>query len=258
MSDAAIHHLTNGERRCLAAWIGERPETVLSVHALSSGAGRIWLEGTPDAPRGVLVEPALTPGEPQGFGQPEALLACLERADALHCIEIDVNTAGTLRGRFSRRWGIEREVVDVTHLLDRVPPEITHPLVRQLAPSDFGELTVADSDLLPGNELVEAAAAAGRLHAAVDGRKIVGHGSSFAAGARYADVGVAVDSAYRRQQIATAAAAQTCRQLEADGLRPVWGAGSHNTASLRTAARLGFREVARLVFLVRSRRVAGA
>jgi len=45
----------------------------------------------------------------------------------------------------------------------------------------------------------------------------------------------------------------TCRQLVADGLVPVWGADAHNTASLRTAARLGFREVSRRTYLVRAR-----
>lgn len=253
MPDDMIGLWSDAERRRIAEWVGERPETVLCVHALRSGAGRLWLEGTPDAPRAVVIESALTPGEPQGFGQVEALFACLERAEAWDCIEIDVDTAASLREGFERRWGIDREVIDVIHLLDRQPPDVVHPLVRRLAPSDLGELTAADLALLPASELVEPAAAAGRLHAAVDGTRIVGHGSSFASGARYADVGVAVHPAYRRQHIATAAAARTCRQLEADGLRPVWGTGTHNTASLRTAARLGFREVARLIYLVRSR-----
>lgn len=145
-----------------------------------------------------------------------------------------------------QRWGAAPEVIDVIHVLDGVAPEIAHPLVRPVRPSELRELGVAGADL----DLWRAAAA-GWVHAAIVGEEVVGHGSSFAAGDRYADVGVAVEPAYRRQGIAAAAAAQTCRQLTADGLVPVWGAGSHNTASLRTAAKLGFEEVARLTYLVR-------
>lgn len=249
MDDGSMARVDLAVRRAVSGWIGERPDTVLAIHALASGTGRIWLEGPPDAPRAVLVESALVSGEPQGFGDPDGLLELLERADGWRCLEVDDVTAAAMRDRFVRRWGDAPEVVDVVHLVDGVVPEITHPLVRPVRPAELRELGVAAPDL----EVWRAAAAAGRVHAAIVGGEIVGQGSSFAAGERYADVGVAVDPAYRRQGIATAAAAQTCRQLTADGLVPVWAAGAHNTASLRTAARLGFREVSRLTYLTRSR-----
>lgn len=249
MDDVSMARVAPALRRAVSGWIGERPDTVLAIHALASGTGRIWLEGTPDAPRAVMVESALVPGEPQGFGDPDGLLALLERADGWQCLEVDDATAADMKDRFVQRWGDAPEVVDVVHLLDGEVPEISHPLVRRVDPAELRRLGMAGPDL----ELWSVAAAAGRVHAAIVGGEIVGQGSSFAAGERYADVGVAVDPAYRRQGIATAAAAQTCRQLGADGLIPVWAAGAHNTASLRTAARLGFREVSRLTYLTRSR-----
>jgi GNAT superfamily N-acetyltransferase len=251
--NASRRDLHADQRRALSEWIGERPDTVLAIHALASGTGRVWLDGTPDSPRAVLVESALVPGEPQGFGDPEGLLELLERADSWRCIEVDGSTATSMRDQFALRWGHAADVIDVVHVLDGVAPDITHPLVRPLRPSELHELKVdaTELDLLPAVEFAEAAAAAGRLYAAVDGDKIVGQGSSFAASARHADVGVAVHPAYRRQRIALAAAAQTCRQLAGDGLLPVWSSGSHNSASLRTAAGLGFREVSRLTYLVR-------
>jgi RimJ/RimL family protein N-acetyltransferase len=86
---------------------------------------------------------------------------------------------------------------------------------------------------------------------AVEDDTIVGRGSSFAAGAMYADIGVYVAERYRRQGIATGAAAVAIRAVQATGLIPVWGAGSENVASLRVANRLGFVEVARCAYLVR-------
>ncbi|WP_052668935.1 GNAT family N-acetyltransferase [Nitriliruptor alkaliphilus] len=255
MDDASMKRVNTAQRRALSEWVGERPDTVLAIHALASGAGRIWLEGTPDTPHAVLVESALVPAEPQGFGDPDGLLELLEHADSWQCIEVDGETAASMRERFAQRWGDAPEVVDVIHVLDGVPPEIAHPLVRPLRPSEIREFeaNAAHRQLLPAGDLVEAAAAAGRLHAVISGDRLLGQGSSFASGERYADVGVAVDPAYRRQRIATAAAAQTCRQLVTEVLVPVWGAGSHNTASLRIAARLGFQEVSRLTYLVRGR-----
>jgi GNAT superfamily N-acetyltransferase len=255
MDTASMRHIPAAQRRALSEWIEERPDTVLAIHALSSATGRVWLEGTPNAPRAALVESALVPAELQGFGDPDGLLELLERADRWHCIEVDGVTAASMRTRFVQRWGDAPDVIDVIHVLDGAAPDITHPLVRPLHRSELGELAVADSDpsLFPAAEFAQAAATAGRLHVAIDDGQIVGHGSSFAAGERYADVGVAVHPAYRRQRIASAAAAQTCRQLATDGLLPVWAAGSHNTASLRTAAGLGFQEVSRLTYLVRGR-----
>ena len=88
------------------------------------------------------------------------------------------------------------------------------------------------------------------MFVALDGDVVVGHGSSFAAGHTYADVGVHVAAAYRRRGLATACAARACVAVRQAGLVPIWGTGSQNVASLRVATKLGFEEVDRLVFLV--------
>ncbi len=251
MVDSSLRRVSAARRRELAAWVGERPDTVLAIHALAAGIGRLWLEEDRGGPRAVMIESPLTPGEPQGFGDPDGLLALLEQADGWRCLEVQRSVAASMRQQFARRWGLPREVIDVIHILDQGPPGIVHPLVRPLQPSDLTALKVAHPDLLPDRGLADAAATAGRLHGAVDGTKIVGQGGSFAAGEHYADVAVAVAPAYRRQGIATAAAARTCRQLAADGLLPVWSTSSDNVASLYAATALGFREVSRLTYLVR-------
>ena len=218
--------------------IEERPASVLAVHALRTGLGRVWRND--DA---VLVEPLLVAGEPLAFGAPDAILDLLEQADGWTCVEVDAPTAAAMRAPFDRRWGLARTVTDVVHVLDEDPPPLHHPLV---VPIDGG---VADPEaLLPETVLLAQATA---VFGAVEAEVLRGVAGSYAAGERFADVGVHVAASHRRQGIASAAAAAVCRAVRGLGLVPVWGCGAHNEASMRTAAALGFREVERLTYLVR-------
>lgn len=141
-------------------------------------------------------------------------------------------------------------MIDVVHELD-VPVAVHgHPLVRGLTLAEATELPVSTAGLLPDRRLVAAACEQGRFFAAVEGGVLVGQGGSLAVGRVFADVGVHVAPSHRRQGVATACAALACQALQRDGLIPVWGTGSENTASLAVAKKLGFREVARLTFLV--------
>lgn len=240
------------DRASLCQFIGERAEAVLPIAALMSGHGRVWIRGDAAAPAAVLVESGLVPGEPQGFGDGEALLDLLSVADGWTCVEVEPRVADEISTEFDRRWGIERTVVDVVHELRAAARAPRHPLVRWLTPAEAEALDVAAPDVLPDRRLVVAAATLGRVFAAVDGDRIVGHGSSMAASQSFADVGVHVAPAFRGQGIATAAASMACAAVQQAGLTPVWGAGSDNGASLRVAEKIGFQEVARLTFLVRA------
>jgi GNAT superfamily N-acetyltransferase len=248
---AAIAELPLAERAALCDFIGERAETVLASAALLSGHGRVWFQGDAQNPAAVLVESALVPGEPQGFGDDEPLLELLSFADAWTCVEVDSTVADRVSTEFDRRWGLAQTVIDVVHELRTAARTSTHPLVRCLTGAEAEKLEAVSQDVLPDRALAVAAAELGRVFAAVDGNQIVGHGSSMAASRSFADIGVHVTEAFREQGIATAAASLACRAVQDAGLTPVWGAGSENAASLRVAEKIGFREVARLVFLVR-------
>ena len=65
----------------------------------------------------------------------------------------------------------------------------------------------------------------------------------------YADIGVATDEAWRGMGFASAAASIVARRVQERGLTPVWSAGEDNIVSLRVAAKLGFKEVSRRVYL---------
>lgn len=243
--------LREEERAALAAWIGERPGTVLAIHALRSGCGRVWVAGHMSGPAAVMVESALVPSEPQGFGDPDALLGLLDRAEGWGCVELEASLADAVSAGFTQKWGALRRVIDVVHTLDHPAPELSHPLVRLLEVSDLADLEAVPPDLLPARPVTIPAVEGQRVFGAVDGARIVGQGGSLAAGEFYADIGVHVAEEFRGQGIATAAAAMACRAVQGAGLTPVWGAGSENVASLRVAAKLGFVEVERLTYLVR-------
>jgi hypothetical protein len=248
----SIGDLGADARRGIGDWIGERPETTIVVAALRSGRGRVWIDGDPVAPAGVLVESVLLPGEPQGFGDGAAVLRLLREAIGWSCVEVDSVLAAAMGEEFERRWGVARIVVDVIHVLREPVAELGHPLVRPMTPAEALEVPAIADDVLPDRRLVAAAAERGWFFAAVEHGVIVGQGGSFAAGSVFADVGVHVGSGHRRDGIATACASGVCAALQAEGLVPVWGTSSENTASLATACRLGFVEVARLRYLVRT------
>lgn len=231
--------------------IGERAETVLAIGALRSGHGRVWFRGGAQSPAAVLVESRLVPGEPMGFGDAEALLELLSHEDTWTCVVVEATLADGIGQEFDDRWGLERTVVDVVHEL-RVPVKATkHPLVRRLTAIEARGLDVTTSEVLPDRALVVAAADLGRVFVAMNGNRVVGHGSSMASSPSFADVGVHVMASFRKQGIATAAASLACQTVQDAGLTPVWGTGSENGASLRVAEKIGFREVAQPVFLVR-------
>jgi|GEM_PF-1412653 len=248
---ALIANLSDRERRQVADWVGERPETVLVVAALRSGDGRAWIDGDPAAPLAALIESALVPGEPQGFGESEALLELLVEADGWGCVEVDDCLGSEIEQDFASRWGPAHSVIDVIHELRKPVAVYDQPLVRQLSPTEALTLPTTDADLLPDRRLVAAAAEHGRFFACVNDGVIVGHGGSLAAGQVFADVGVQVTNARRRQGMAIACASRACQALQHDGLIPVWGTSSENTASLAVAQKLGFTETARLTYLVR-------
>ena len=189
------------------------------------------------------------PGEPRAFGAPDAILGLLRAFDRWSCVEADSALAADLEGAFRSEFGLERRVIDVVHVLPGAGPQFEHSLVRQLTAAE--QERAVSSALFPEASVLGPAIGAGRVFAAFDHDRVVGHGSSFAASDEFADVSVHVAESHRGRGIATAAAARAIRAVQDSGLVPVWGAGSHNTASLRVAEKLGFVAVERLVYLVK-------
>ncbi len=129
---ADISNLPLPDRLALADWIGERPDTVLVVAALQCGHGRVWLWGKPAAPTAALLESGLTPGEPQGFGDGEALLGLLRVAHQWSGVEVNEVLSDAIAADFDDHWGPTAHVVDVVHVLEQPVQVRPHSMVRQL------------------------------------------------------------------------------------------------------------------------------
>jgi RimJ/RimL family protein N-acetyltransferase len=212
----AQHLLGTGTGSCLAdRWPGPR--------ALAVEAGGNWvLAGDPAA-----LHPAAVAGRVVGFVEAPAAFAPLLRAAA----------------RELHEWP---RVVLTLEGAGLPPPAAAGraAAVRRLGPGDAGALAglgeetawIADTWGGPGG-----LAASGTAWGAFEGRRLVAVACPFFVGAAYEDLGVATEPGFRGLGLSPACAAAVCRDVRARGRVPSWTTSPDNTASLRVAAKLGFR-----------------
>ena len=131
---------------------------------------------------------------------------------------------------------------------------VSDPPVRRLTAADVPMMEVATEALgMQGwrwgsaAALVRESVAAG---AVVDG-ELVAVGFAGYASDRHAEVGVVTREDHRNRGLSTAAAALVCAELVRSGKTPVWSTSEENVASRRVAAKLGFVEVSRRVYVNR-------
>ena len=237
----------------LAAALGDTPGTVQSIHMLARGLCRAYVAGDPARFEGAIVQPTAWPEEPAGFGpDPNVLWALLQRVQGWTCILVDTEVAPAL-GRIIEAQ-MERPVRyldDVTHLLTE-PVWVTRKEAVRC-------LTLADLDLLESAPLelrsslwrdTRRLLAGGIVACAIVSNRVVATALVAACSDCYADIGVYTREGYRGRGYATAAASLVAQAVQESGRIPLWGAGAHNRASLRVAAKLGFREVSRRRYVI--------
>ncbi|HEV2870453.1 MAG TPA: GNAT family N-acetyltransferase, partial [Actinomycetota bacterium] len=127
------------------------------------------------------------------------------------------------------------------------------PRVRRLGPGDAGPLAGLGSETGwiastwggPGG-----LAASGTGWGAFDGRRLVAVACPFFVGQGYEDLGVATEPGFRGLGLSPACAWAVCQDVRRRGRVPSWTTSPDNTASLRVAAKLGFRRQRRDRLLV--------
>ena len=234
--------------------IDESPETVIPLHLLTQGACKAYAVGDPATSKAVIVQGDNLREEPFGIGNdPEGLWDMLRRLDDWKVVDVSPTVAPRLgaiirEATGKRVWYYD----DVYHTLTKPAPVIDEPAVREFTLDDMGLLEatgVHGADFRGGLPAqLETGTVAG---AVVDGR-VVSTAQTAANTARYTDIGVATDEQWRGRGFATAAASFVARRIQESGRTPVWSCGEDNMASLRVARKLGFEEVARLTYVVRS------
>jgi GNAT superfamily N-acetyltransferase len=247
--------LEPARHRILTAVLPEAPHTVQSIHMLRRGLCRAYVAGDPASFDGAILQPIDWPEEPTGFGSnPELLWKLLQLIEGWTCILVDSECAPHLGEIIqAERGGQVRYLDDISHVL-------TGP-VRVYREDAVRRLTLADLDLLESTPLelrsglwhnTHEALTEGIICSAVVSGQIVATALVTAYTETYAEIGVYTREAHRGRGYATAAASWVAQAVQERGSIPMWGAGSHNEASLRVAQKLGFKEVSRRTYVILS------
>ncbi len=241
------------EFAAIAAWLGESPETVIPLHMLQQGTCEVVCVGSPHDPEGVIIQSTAYPEEPIAFGGAEAIGSILPTLSGWTCLNVPAGLADALAEDVRRAAGTSavRMQDDVYHVLDAPAPETNLPDVRLMTPVDVAFFRSAPEEFggVDASWLLEHLRH-GHVAGAIRDGRVVSLAHTFATTGAYADLGVTTVPAWRRRGLATAAAALVARAVQGDGRIPVWSCGGTNEASLAAAARLGFREVSRRVYLI--------
>jgi GNAT superfamily N-acetyltransferase len=216
----AQHVLGTGNGTCLAdRW--PRPRALL----VETG-GNWTLAGDPAA-----LAPAAVRGRVAGFVEAPAAFEPLLRAAVRELHEwprvvftLEAGAAGPPPGqRGRRRPGLQ---------------------VRRLGPGDAGALAALGEEtswIASTWGGPRGLAASGTGWGAFDGRRLAAVACPFFVGAGYEDLGVATEPQFRGLGLSGACAAAVCQDVRRRGRVPSWTTSPDNTASLRVAAKLGFR-----------------
>jgi RimJ/RimL family protein N-acetyltransferase len=239
--------------RLLADAIGAAPDTVIPVHCLRYGFANAWSLGPPGAVRAALVQHRFCPREPTAFGtDPDTIVAMLARAEPWDCVNVEAELAGPVGGRLASATGRPvRYYGDVYHTLTRAVHWHAHPWVRRLLPSDARLLAGGPREIrLNVYGGPEALLSAGVAAAAVREGQILSIARTAGRAGDFVEIGADTVPEWRGRGLASACAATVAGVVQRSGGTPVWSAGEGNTASLRIAQKLGFREVLRRVYVI--------
>jgi hypothetical protein len=248
MMPAEIDH---AGRISLAEAIGESPETVMSVHRLRRGLAWAWaLDGA------AVVQGTLLPEEPHVHGEDAAAIQrLLAGVPGWECVNAPLAIAPALAALVEQETGRPCQTGPEIYFVQERPLAVTaDPEVRRLGPEDLPLLERATGRLgMAGWRFgsAEALLAEGIAAGAVVAGDLAAVAFTSALGQAFAEVGVVTDERFRGRGYATVAGALVCSALHQAGIVPVWSTSEENAASRRVAARLGFREVSRRLYICR-------
>lgn len=244
------------ERNLAATALGDTPETAIPVHLLKRGLADVYVTGSTPQFGAVVVQSHPWLEEPWCFGSDpvslwELLSQIAERGQRDMSPNVHPYLADPLSSLIQQETNLRVcQYGDVYHTLPRQVNSFVAPEVRQLELSDVDILAEFRKDphrlgFKTFEDLLANGLAAG---AVVDGR-LVALAHTNAVTAKYGDIGVYTDDAWRGMGFATASASIVARYIQDLGRTPVWSAGEDNATSLHIAAKLGFVDVSRRVYL---------
>ncbi|HET7518287.1 MAG TPA: GNAT family N-acetyltransferase [Actinomycetes bacterium] len=218
----------------------ERPGPMIAQHVLATGHGGCLADRWPE-PRALLVE---TGGNWTLAGDPAALDPAAVRGRVTGFVDAPVVFEPLLRATARELHEWPRVILTLDGPDGPPPGHRRHFQVRRLGPGDGGPLAelgdetgwIASTWGGPGG-----LAASGVGWGAFEGRRLAAVACPFFVGNGYEDLGVATEPEFRGLGLSTACAATVCQDVRRRGRVPSWTTSPDNTASLRVAAKLGFR-----------------
>jgi len=255
-ANAGTHRpLDRAAYRVLANALGDTPETVISLHVLRQGICKAFVAGHTARFDGAIIQSDDLPTEPVGFGSdPHVLWELLQGVEGWDCILVDSACAPVLGETMEQEMGVRvRYLDDVCHILTQPVVPFRSPAVRQLTLADLELLASAPPELRASCwDSLDNLLSQGIIACAIVSGQIVATALTAARSQRHADIGVYTHPDHRKRGYAAAAASIVAQQVQEAGQIPVWGAGEHNTPSLRLAAKLGFVEVSRRTYVIKT------
>ena len=247
---------TQDERDLVADALGDTPETAIPASLLRRGLAGAYVAGATPPFDGVVIQSPTLAQEPWCFGSDASAVWGLLRSlndwgRAAMSPSVSADLANPLADLIAQDTGVWVEHYgDVYHTLTAPVGAFSVLDVRLLTLDDIGLVFAYRGNprsmgFEACKDLLANGVAAGAI---VDGR-VVALAYTNAMTAGYGDVGVVTDEAWRGRGFASAAGSIVARGIQERGRTPVWSAGEGNAASLRVAAKLGFVEVSRRVYL---------
>lgn len=245
--------LTVSEGVELAARLPVTPYYVVCYGGLRAGLDRAFVSGDRSDPDAVIVQHRLSPQEPEYFGRdPEAGWRILARIPGWTCVNASAPDAEALAKIFARELPEPfRPIGDLFYTLESPPTAPANPAVRLAGPADVPLLERFDAPVWGSSyRTFEEIVTDGIVAIAIEEGRVVSVALLTATNGRFGDVGVHTLEPFRRRGYSAAAASWVAREVQARGITPIWSTGSHNLASQRVAAKVGFQPVGRWAYLV--------
>jgi RimJ/RimL family protein N-acetyltransferase len=251
-----VRELDAQEQVLLAGALPETVETMTGIHRLRRGITRTYVARTSLDPGVAVVQSRFLMEEPALYGDEPALAwTVLKRVPCWTAVNASSAVAAELAALIEAETGTPCALIEeIYYTLPQPVAVFTHPRVRQMSMDDLEMVEAATEPLAMqgwryGN--AEALLAAGVLAGAVVDGELVSVAFTAAETERFGEVGIKTREDFRGRGFSTAAASLVCAELQAAGKFVIWSTDQDNVASHRVAAKLGFSEVSRRVYVNR-------
>ena len=237
----------------LANTLGDTPETVVEVHLLRKKLCKAFVAGSPTSFSAAIVQSHFDSEEPMGFGtEARALWELLQLVEGWDCIGVNRQCAKPLGDLIENSNGVKvRYYDDVYHSLTRPVQLFIHDHVRELTMQDRNLIASAPIEIQgSGYEDMETMLSEGIVAGAIDAGQLVSIAHTSGVTDLHGEIGVGTLEPWRKRGLCSAAASIVSNRLQEQGRVPIWSTGEDNFASLRVAAKLGFREVSRRTYVI--------